>query len=98
VVLDRHTLEQVRNESYANDTSGAAKLESAVKGLPGSDLVIITKPNENLTNSNPDQGDMTAAASINGALAAIGVAEVPANVSTQRLCTARRRLPGLRSR
>ena len=84
VVLDRHTLTGPSPgtvTSYDNNAKQAGMLEAAVKALPtGPDapLVIITKPDA--TVSEPSDPD--AANSITAALNAIGVASVPATVST----------------
>jgi hypothetical protein len=87
VVLDRSTLAEEQNVSYGNDPAGASALLSAVKQLSKSDLAIITKPDAQVTNAkDPDQGDSTAAATINQALNAIGVSSVSTLVSTEVGC------------
>ncbi|HEX4008641.1 MAG TPA: hypothetical protein VHX62_01460 [Solirubrobacteraceae bacterium] len=91
LVLNRSTLALVQDVSYANSATDAANLTAAVKRLPSSDLVFITKPRSDVNNAanpdgNPANGDPTAAASINQALAAIGVSAVPATVSTTAGC------------
>jgi len=88
LVLNRSTLSLVQDVSYENDATDAANLVAAVKRLSSSDLVIITKPQPGVTNV-PDShnGDPTAAASINQALARIGVSPVPVEVSTAAGCT-----------
>ncbi len=87
VVLDRSTLAEQQNVSYGNDPAGASALLTAVKRLSSSDLVIITKPDPQVTNAtNPDDGDPTAAAMISHALNAIGVSSVDSLVSTEVGC------------
>jgi len=87
VVLDRSTLAEEQSVSYGNDPAGASDLLSAVKRLSSSDLVIITKPDPQVTNAaDPDDGDPTAAATINQALNAIGVSSVSTLVSTEVGC------------
>jgi len=87
VVLDRSTLAEEQNASYANDPAGASALLSKVKGLSKSDLVIITKPDAQVTNvSDPLHGDPTATATINQALNAIGVSSVSTEVATETGC------------
>lgn len=87
VVLDRSTLAEEQNVSYGNDPAGASDLLSAVKRLSKGDLVIITKPDSQVTNAaDPDSGDPTAAATINQALNAIGVSSVSTLVSTEVGC------------
>ena len=87
VVLNRSTLAEEQNVSYANDPAGASDLLSAVKRLSKSDLVIITKPDPAVTNAaDADDGDPTAAATINQALNAIGVSSVSTQVSTEVGC------------
>jgi hypothetical protein len=91
LVLNRSTLALIQDVSYANSATDAANLAVAVKRLPASDLVIITKPRFEVNNAanpdgNPANGDPTAAASINQALAAIGVSAVPATTSTTAGC------------
>ncbi|MGP0034235.1 MAG: hypothetical protein ACLP4R_06610 [Solirubrobacteraceae bacterium] len=87
VVLNRSTLAEEQNVSYANNPAGASDLLSAVKRLSKSDLVIITKPDPQVTNAaNPDDGDPTGAATINQALNAIGVSSVSTLVSTEVGC------------
>ena len=85
VVLNRSTLAEEQNVSYGNDAAGASALLSAVKRLSSSDLVIITKPDSELTNAG-SFGDQTAAATINQALNAIGVSSVSSAASTQAGC------------
>jgi hypothetical protein len=87
VVLDRSTLAEEQNVSYPNNPAGASDLLSAVKRLSKSDLVIITKPDPQVTNAaDPDDGDPTAAATINQALNAIGSSSVSTLVSTEVGC------------
>lgn len=87
VALDRSTLAEQQNVSYANNPAGASDLLTAVKRLSSSDLVIITKPDPQVTNAAaPDDGDPTAAATINQALNAIGVSSVSTEVSTEVGC------------
>jgi hypothetical protein len=87
VVLNRSTLAEEQNASFRNDPAGASALLSAVKQLSNSDLVIITKPDPQVTNAgDPDEGDPTAAATINQALNAIGVSSVSTLVSTEVGC------------
>ncbi len=87
VVLDRSTLAEEQNVSYGNNPAGASDLLSAVKRLSKSDLVIITKPDLQVTNAaDPDSGDPTAAATINQALNSIGVSSVSTLVSTEVGC------------
>ncbi len=87
VVLDRSTLAEEQNVSYGNDPAGASDLLSAVKRLSESDLVIITKPDPQVTNAaDPDHGDPTAAATLNQVLNAIGVSSVSTLVSTEVGC------------
>jgi len=87
VVLDRSTLAEEQNVSYGNDPAGASALLSAVKRLSSSDLVIITKPDVQVTNvADPLHGDATATATINQALNAIGVSSVSSTVATETGC------------
>jgi len=87
VVLNRSTLAEEQNVSYGNDPAGASALLSAVKRLSSGDLVIITKPDTQITNAaDPDRGDATAAATISQALNAIGVSSVSSEVSTEVGC------------
>ncbi|HTX11305.1 MAG TPA: hypothetical protein VME22_21975 [Solirubrobacteraceae bacterium] len=87
VVLNRSTLAEEQNVSYGNDSAGASALLSAVKQLSSSDLVIITKPNTEVTNvADPYHGDATTTATINQALNAIGVSSVSATVATEVGC------------
>jgi len=87
VVLDRSTLAEEQNVSYSNDSAGASALLSKVKGLSKSDLVVITKPDAQVTNAtDPNNGDPTAAATINQALNAIGVSSVSTEVATETGC------------
>ena len=87
VVLDRSTLAEEQNVSFSNDPAGASALLSAVKRLSNSDLVMITKPDPEVTNaSDHDDGDPTAAATISQALNAIGVSSVSTLVSTEAGC------------
>jgi len=85
VVLDRSTLAEEQNASYANDAAGASGLLSRVKQLSSDDLVIITKPDSDLTNVGSG-GDPAAAASINQALNAVGASSVPDYISTEDGC------------
>ena len=78
VALDRSSLTMVDNASFSNDATGASALLAAVKGLPNSDEVIITKPDPDITNAT----DPSAATTINQALAAIGAGPVAATVAT----------------
>jgi hypothetical protein len=87
VVLDRSTLAEEQNVSYPNNPAGASDLLSAVKRLSKNDLVIITKPDPQVTNAaDADDGDPTAAATINQALNAIGSSSVSTLVSTEVGC------------
>ena len=87
VVLNRSTLAEEQNVSYGNDPAGASALLSAVKRLSSGDLVIITKPDPQVTNAaDPDRGDAAAAATINQTLNAIGVSSVSSLVSTEGGC------------
>ncbi len=76
LVLDRGTLALVQNQSFGDDAPGAGSLLSAVRSLSSSDLVIVSK--SKLDNG----GNASSAATINQALAAIGVSAVPAAVAT----------------
>ncbi|HEY4829076.1 MAG TPA: hypothetical protein VIH85_20040 [Solirubrobacteraceae bacterium] len=87
VVLNRSTLAEEQNVSYGNDPAGASALLSAVKQLSSSDLVIITKPDTQVSNAkDPIQGDPTATATINQALNAIGTSSVSDTVATETGC------------
>ena len=87
VVLDRSTLAEEQDVSYGNDPAGASDLLNAVKRLSKNDLVVIAKPDPQVTNAaDPDSGDPTAAATINQALNAIGAPSVSALVSTEVGC------------
>ncbi|MDO8210216.1 hypothetical protein [Conexibacter sp. CPCC 206217] len=69
LVLSRSTLASVSNASYANSDAGASALLSAVQGLTSDALAIIAKPSATTNNAT----DTTANATINKALAQIGV-------------------------
>jgi hypothetical protein len=87
VVLNRSTLAEEQNASYGNDPAGASALLSAVKRLSSSDLVIITKPDLQVTNvGDPLSGDPMATATVNQALNAIGVPSVSTTVATEVGC------------
>ena len=81
LVLSRSTLAEVSDTSYQNDDAGASALLTAVQNLTALDLVIIAKPDASVNNAT----DAAANATINKALARIGVDAVSAQITNGTL-------------